>query len=117
MAHPHRRQFLSASAVAALGLVGAEPKDNDPITQSPRLPEPHVGLPTDAVPRQGPPRRIAAITTTYFKYSHADDIITKFIEGYGVVGRIHRPHCQVVSLYIEQMPNTDIGQGLAARYK
>ncbi|MCH2372824.1 MAG: hypothetical protein MK538_01475 [Planctomycetes bacterium] len=56
------------------------------------------------------------MTTAYFKYSHADDIITKFIEGYGVVGRIHNPHCDVVSLYIEQLPDSDIGLGMAERY-
>src|SRR5262245_25466534 len=108
MTQPHRRQFLSATAATALGLAGAKARDDGPISASQRLPEPRVDLPTDAVPRQGPPRRLAAITTAYFKYSHADDIITKFIEGYGVVGRIHRPHCQVVSLYIEQTPDTDI---------
>lgn len=90
---------------------------HDPIQESPRLPEPRIDLPTDDVGREGPKRRIAAIATTYFKYSHADDIITKFIEGYGVVGRIHLPHCDVVSLYVEQMPETDIGRGMAARYE
>jgi hypothetical protein len=90
---------------------------DDPIQESQRLPEPRVDLPTDGVPREGPKRRIAAIATTYFKYSHADDIITKFIEGYGIVGRIHLPHCEVVSLYVEQMPETDIGRGMAARYE
>jgi hypothetical protein len=34
-----------------------------------------------------------------------------------VIGRIHQPHCRVVSLYIEQFPDTDIGRGMAARYK
>jgi hypothetical protein len=80
------------------------------------MPEPKVALPTDGVPRQGPAKRLAAITTIYFKYSHADDIITRFMEGYAVVGRTHLPHCRVVSLYVEQLPPTDIGRGLAARY-
>jgi hypothetical protein len=90
---------------------------DDPIIESQRLPEPVIDLPTDHVTWEGPERRIAAIATTYFKYSHADDIITKFIEGYAIVGRIHQPHCQVVSLYIEQLPETDIGRGMAARYE
>jgi hypothetical protein len=81
------------------------------------MPEPNIPLPLDGIALQGPPRRIAAITTAYFKYSHADDIITKIIEGYAVIGRIHQPHCRVVSLYIEQFPDTDIGRGMAARYK
>jgi hypothetical protein len=81
------------------------------------MPEAKVVLPTDGVPRRGPPKRIAAIATAYWKYSHADDIITKFIEGYAIVGRTHLPHCRVVSLYVEQFPNTDIGRGMAARYR
>jgi hypothetical protein len=44
---------------------------------------------------KGPRKRIAAITTAYWKYSRADDIITKFID---------------------QFPKSDIGRGMAARY-
>jgi hypothetical protein len=88
------------------------------IGQSQPLPSPRIVLPTDALPPpDGRPKRIAALTTAYFRYSHADDIITKFIEGYSIVGRTHLPHCKVVGLYIEQFPETDIGRGMAARYK
>ena len=95
--------------------------DNLPVGQfilkSQPLPRPPIVLPTDALPEPtGPKKRIAAITTAYYKYSHADDIITKFIEGFGMVSRIHQPHCEVVSLYIEQFPKKDIGRGMAARY-
>ena len=87
------------------------------LLKSQPLPQPKIVLPTDALPEpQGPKKRIAAITTAYYKYSHADDIITKFIEGFGMVGRIYQPHCKVVSLYIEQFPDSDIGRGMAARY-
>ena len=87
------------------------------VLKSQTLPEPRVTLPTDALPApRGPKLRIAAITTAYFKYSHADDIITKFIEGYAILGRTHQPHASVVSLAIEQFPASDIGRGLAARY-
>ena len=87
------------------------------VLKSQTLPEPKVILPTDALPPpRGPKLRIAAITTAYFKYSHADDIITKFIEGYAILGRTHQPHASVVSLAIEQFPASDIGRGLAARY-
>jgi hypothetical protein len=88
------------------------------VLRSQALPQPRIVLPTDALPPPtGPKLRIAAVTTAYFRYSHADDIITKFIEGYAVVGRTHLPHCDVVSLGIEQFPETDIGRGLAARYR
>ena len=66
---------------------------------------------------RGSKKRLAAITTAYYKYSHADDIITKFIEGYGMVGGVHQPHCEVVGLHIEQFVDSDIGRGMAARYE
>lgn len=91
---------------------------NQHVFKSPELPRPPVALPTDALPEPaGPRKRIAAITTAYYKYSHADDIITKFIEGYGLVSRVHEPHCDVVSLYLEQTDAKDIGRGMAARYE
>ena len=91
---------------------------NKHVLKSPKLPRPKVVLPTDALPPpEGPKLRLAAITTTWFKYSHADDIITKFIEGYAMVSRIHEPHCEVVSIHIEQMPAADIGRGMAAQYE
>ncbi len=141
---PTRRRFLaSASAAVGVGAVGlgavglgvGEPaslgvaQDGGETTghtvagsdrfvaQSQKLPRPRVVFPTDALPApSGPKKRIAAITTAYWKYSHADDIITKFIEGYSIVGRTHRPHCQVVGLYVQQFPKTDISRAMAARY-
>ena len=89
----------------------------DFVLQSQPLPDPRIVLPTDALgPPQGAKKRVAAITTAYYKYSHADDMITKFIEGFGMVGRIHEPHCDVVSLHVEQFVDRDIGRGMAARY-
>jgi hypothetical protein len=129
---PTRRAILKAGgAVVAAARLGWGPattsrgqeggESGEPaasfVRKSQALPEPRVILPTDALPPpRGPRRRIAAITTAYFKYSHADDIITKFIEGYAVVGRAHQPHVSVVGMSIEQFPETDIGRGLAARY-
>ena len=122
---PSRREFLAGSGAAlAAGVVpwippaSAAEQNALKVIRSQPLPTPVVPLPTDQFPPpRGPRRRVAAITTTYFKYSHADDIITKFIEGYGVVGRTHEPHCRVVGLYVEQFPPTDIGRGMAARYR
>ena len=114
-ARPDRREFLAATGGAFLG--ARLPQDRDAVTESQRMPEPPIQLPTDGVKREGPRKRIAAITPAFWKYSHADDIITKFIEGYSVVGRSHEPYCKVVSLYVEQFPKTDISRGMAARYK
>jgi hypothetical protein len=118
-----RRRFFvttGAAAVAPLAALGATAQQEGPesyLKKSQPLPTPRIILPTDSLPPPaGPKKRIAAITTTYFRYSHADDIITKFIEGYAVVGRVHAPACDVVSLFIEQFPASDIGRGMAARY-
>lgn len=119
---PSRRAFLqTAQAALALSPVGPAALGDDPagdfVLRSQRKPEPKVVLPTDSLPRpDGPRKKLAAITTAYFKYSHADDIITKFVEGYAIAERTHLPHCEVVGLAIEQFPETDIGRGMAARY-
>src|SRR5262249_9733583 len=107
---PSRRDFLHTAGAAmaippvapAAGRAGAAVDDNpagDFILKSQPRPEPRIVLPTDALPKpDGPRKRIAAIATAYFRYSHADDIITRFIEGYAIAGRTHLPHCEVVSL-------------------
>jgi hypothetical protein len=119
-----RREFLAGTAGLLTpglfrGSAGDEARSADRfVVQSRRLPTPEVKLPTDRLPApKGRKLRIVALTTAWWKYSHADDIITKFIEGYGVVGRTHLPHCRVVGLYVEQFPKTDISRGMAARYR
>lgn len=63
------------------------------------------------------PKKVAAIVTTYHRYSHADNIVTRFMEGYSIVGKSFPPPCQVASLYIEQVGPTDIGRPLAKQWK
>jgi hypothetical protein len=124
-----RREFLSQSGVALTGataghfLMGqanaAEPpnRGGSYVGRSQALPRPDVVFPTDRLGTpSGKKKRIAAITTVWWKYSHADDIITKFIEGYSIAGRNHSPRCTVNGIYIEQFPDRDIGRGMAARY-
>jgi hypothetical protein len=61
-------------------------------------------------------KRVAAIVTTYHRYSHADNIVTRFMEGYSIVGRSYPPPCRVASLYIDQITDIDIGRPLARRW-
>ncbi len=63
------------------------------------------------------PKKVAALVTTYFRYSHADNIVTRFMEGYAIGGKGQPPPCQVASLFIEQVNDLDIGQPLARRWK
>ena len=47
--------------------------------------------------------KIAAVATTYFKYSHAQHIVDRFLEGYGWNGTHHHPPMDLVSLYVDQV--------------
>lgn len=61
-------------------------------------------------------KKVAAIVTAYHRYSHADNIVTRFMEGYSIIGKSYPPPCKVASLYIEQTPETDIGRPLAKQW-
>ncbi|NLC57653.1 MAG: hypothetical protein GX774_12510 [Armatimonadetes bacterium] len=61
-------------------------------------------------------RRIAAIVTEYRPHSHADVIVTKFLEGYSIDGQYHAPRVDVVSLYTDQVPDADMSRAMAAKH-
>jgi hypothetical protein len=61
-------------------------------------------------------KKVAALVTTYHRYSHADNIVTRFMEGFSIVGTSYPPPCRVASLYIEQVTDLDIGRPLAKRW-
>lgn len=60
--------------------------------------------------------KIAAIATTYFKYSHAQHIVDRFLEGYGWNGTHHHPPMDLVSLYVDQIDGTDLSKDRARRF-
>lgn len=60
--------------------------------------------------------RIAAIATVYFKYSHAQHIVDRFLEGYGWNGRHHRPPMDLVSLFVDQRGENDISADRLERF-
>jgi hypothetical protein len=59
---------------------------------------------------------IAAITTTYHKYSHTQHIVDRFLEGYGWAGRHHHPPMDLVSLYVDQVGEGDLSRDRAERF-
>jgi hypothetical protein len=67
---------------------------------------------------QTPPKRpkIAAVVTTYFKYSHGQHIVDRFLEGYGWNGTHHHPPMDLVSLYVEQINDRDFSRDRAKRF-
>jgi hypothetical protein len=58
-------------------------------------------------------KKIAAIVTEYRPRSHADVIITKFIHGFPTDDGFHKPRVEVAGLYLDQIPENDIGLDLA----
>src|SRR6185295_18970655 len=60
--------------------------------------------------------KIAAVVTTYFKYSHAQHIVDRFLDGYGWNGTHHYPPMDLVSLYVDQIVQTDLSRERAARH-
>src|SRR5262249_28210894 len=82
----NRRQFLSLAAAPAL-----------PLHSAPR-------------------KKIAAVVSTYFVRSHADDLVTRFLEGYWINDKFYPPPCDVVSMYMDQTHPADVGRRLAAAY-
>lgn len=61
-------------------------------------------------------KRVAAITTVWRKDSHADVIIPKLLAGYDLDGQPVRPAVDVVSLYVDQVPENDLSRRWARRF-
>ena len=64
-------------------------------------------------PQQRP--KIAALVSEFRKYSHGQNIVDRLLEGYGWESRHHRPALDVVSLYIDQFPESDLSREREAR--
>ncbi len=60
--------------------------------------------------------KIAAVVTVYFRYSHAQHIVDRFLEGYGWNGEHHHPPMDLVSLYVDQVGPGDLSRDRAARF-
>jgi len=60
--------------------------------------------------------KLAAVVTTYFKYSHAQHIVDRFLDGYGWNGAHHYPPMDLVSLYVDQVGENDLSRERAKRH-
>ena len=60
--------------------------------------------------------KLAAVVTTYFKYSHAQHIVDRFLDGYGWNGTHHYPPFDLVTLYVDQVGANDLSRERAARH-
>ena len=61
-------------------------------------------------------KKIAAIVTTYFQGSHADLIVSKFLEGFPTADGLVPPSVDLVSMYMDQLHTSDVGMALAAAH-
>jgi hypothetical protein len=60
-------------------------------------------------------KKVAAIVTVYTKWSHADVIVGKILEGYNYDGK-DGPNLQLVSLFVDQFPDKDMSRDLAKKF-
>lgn len=65
--------------------------------------------------RQDRPK-LAGVVTVYRKYSHAQHIIDRYLDGYGWNGKHHYPPMDLVTLYVDQVGPDDLSHERAARH-
>ena len=55
-------------------------------------------------------KRLAVITTEWRFHSHAWHMAERFLVGYPINGRWHRPPLDVVAAYVDQTPESDLSR-------
>jgi hypothetical protein len=61
-------------------------------------------------------KRLAVVTTVWTYRSHAWHMAERFLHGYPIGGKWHRPPFDVVSAYVDQKPEGDLSRGRAAEF-
>ncbi len=98
-----RRRLLAAGAAGLAGSVGGA------------LSTFGTARPASAAPAATRPQ-IAALVTEYRKYSHGQNIVDRFLGGYGWESGWRHPEMDVVALYVDQFPESDLSRERVARY-
>lgn len=65
----------------------------------------------------GPRKRMAVVTTEWRFYSHAWHMADRFLVGYPIRGRWHRPPIDVVSAYADQHPENDLSRKRSEEFR
>lgn len=89
-----RRTFLGAAGAAVLG--GSLARSAEPANQA--------------------RKRMAVVTTEWRFHSHAWHMAERFLHGYPMDGRWHRPPIDVVSAYVDQFPEGDLSRARAKEF-
>jgi hypothetical protein len=61
-------------------------------------------------------KRLAVVTTEWRYHSHAWHMAERFLVGYPIQGKWHRPPFEVVSAYVDQFPAEDLSRRRAAEF-
>lgn len=61
-------------------------------------------------------RRMAVVTTEWRERSHAWHMAERFLHGYPIQGKWHRPPFEVVSAYVDQTPANDLSRQRAQEF-
>jgi hypothetical protein len=61
-------------------------------------------------------KKIAAVNTEYRVPAHADVIVGKFIKGFPTDDGLIEPQVDIVSMYLDQIPDNDIGLQVSKEY-
>src|SRR5579862_4468239 len=75
-----------------------------------------AGIPLAALAQKSSRPKIAAVVNVYHKFSHAQHIVDRFLDGYGWNSEHHRPAMDLVSLYVQQIGADDLSRERAARF-
>ncbi len=63
-----------------------------------------------------PRPKLAAVVTTYFRMSHAQHIVDRFLDGYGWNGTHHYPPMDLLSLYVDEVGANDLSRERGKRH-
>ncbi len=61
-------------------------------------------------------KKLAVVTNIWHDRSHAWHMAERFLHGYPVEGKWHRPPIEVVSAFVDQKPETDLSAGRAKEF-
>jgi hypothetical protein len=91
---PTRRDFLAAAS-AAVGVPGQQ---------------------SEPGPSRAGRKTMAIVTTVWWEHSHAWHMGERFLAGYPINGKWHKPQFEVVSAYVDQCPANDLSRARAKEF-
>ena len=61
-------------------------------------------------------KKLAVVTNVWTDRSHAWHMAERFLHGYPIEGKWHKPPIEVVSAYVDQTPEGDLSRGRAKEF-